>query len=228
MCHTVTVKHFIIRGEHMDTPEALIRCGHDLVSKGLTWGNSGNISIRTEPDTFMMTASGTNLGSLQSKDIIKCEITQDAHYGTRAPSMETGLHRAVYQACKEAGAIIHSQPVFSTIVACSDIPIRTDFLPESMAYLKNIIRVPYHHAGSRDLAQATANQSPNSQVLLLDNHGVVCWGSTIDEAFLITQTLEFCCHLMIISRMGQLELNYLGDEVVQDFRCHLANMSKRD
>ena len=184
----------------MDTPEALILCGSDMIRAGLTWGNSGNISIRTESDSFMITASSTHLGSLRPEDIVRCTIHTDDFEGSRKPSMEVGFHRGIYRACQESNAIIHSQPLYSTLIACSEIEIRTDFLPEAMAYLENVLRVPYHHAGSTELAEVTSKQASSSQVLLLNNHGVVCWGNSLAVAFLMTQTLEFCCRLLITSR----------------------------
>ena len=43
--------------------------GRWMIDQGLTWGNAGNISARTAPDTFMITASGTRLGELAPDDI---------------------------------------------------------------------------------------------------------------------------------------------------------------
>jgi len=207
----------------MDTEETLIKCGIELIRNGLTWGNSGNISIRSESDTFLISASGTHLGSLQSNDIIRCNIFDEMHEGSRTPSMETGFHRGIYQVCSESNAIIHSQPFYSTLVSCSDMEIRTDFLPEAMAYLPSVVRVPYYHAGSLELAAAITRQASTTQVLLLNNHGVVCRGSSLDEALLKTQTLELCCKLLVTSRTAQLDLNYLGNEVLEDFQHQLQN-----
>ncbi len=210
----------------MQAIEELKRCGQTLIEQGLTWGHSGNISARIEPDVFIISAGGTNLGNLQNEEIIRCQIGKEACEGTVRPSMETGLHRGIYRNCREAKAIIHSQPFYSTVVACSDMPIRTDFLPETMAYLEKIERVPYHHAGSRELAEATAGLARNSRVILLNNHGVVCWGNSLDEALLLTQTLEFCCRLLVVSKSSGLDFNYLGEETIKDFRSHLRNIGR--
>ncbi len=210
----------------MKAPENLIKCGRDLIENKLTWGNSGNVSVKVESDAFLISAGGTNLGSLQMEDIIRCEIDKEAYQGNGTPSMETGLHRAIYQACNKSEAIIHSQPVYSTIAACSDMPIQTDFLPEAMAYLENVVRIPYHHAGSQELAQATSEQSPNSQILILNNHGIVCWGHSLDEALLLTQTLEFCCRLSITAPSAGLNLNYLGNDTIKSFRRHLKSIGR--
>ncbi|MFO8010700.1 MAG: class II aldolase/adducin family protein [Dehalococcoidia bacterium] len=206
--------------------ETLIRCGRVMVEEGLTWGRSGNISLVTGENRFLITGGGAELGSLQEDDLIRCEIDSDGFDGSRPPSMETQLHRNIYRACVNAKAVIHSQPVYSTIFACSDLEIRSDFLPEAMAYLERVERVPYFHAGSQDLAEATAGKASLSRVLLLNNHGVVCRGESLDEALLLTRTLEFCCRLIITSRGGGIEFNYLGDKLMDEFRAHLRDIGR--
>ena len=204
----------------------LKKCGNLLFEKGLVWGSSGNISARGELDTFIITGAGSNLGSLHDKDLVFCRIDQDVCEGTSSPSMEVTLHRRIYQSCEGAAAIIHSQPFYSTLVACSDMPVRVDILPETMAYLGKVARVPYHHAGSRELAEATAAEACASQVLLLDNHGVVCWASSLGEALLKTEALEFLCRMFVVSSGGGICLNYLGDAVMGDFARQLWRSGK--
>ena len=210
----------------MTEREELRRCGRLLVERGLVWGRSGNISARVEPNTFLISAGGSELGSLRDNDLILCRVDKDSCKGVKKPSMESGLHREIYRSCSDAMAIIHSQPLYSTLVSCSDITIRTDFLPEAMAYLGDVARVPYHHAGSRELAKAAAAKARVSQVLLLDNHGVVCWGSSLDEALLRTETLEFVCRLLALSRANDIALNFLGDTVAADFMRHLRDIGR--
>ena len=206
--------------------EDLRRCGRLLVERGLVWRRSGNISARVEPNTCLISAGGSELGSLQDDDLVLCRVDKDSCEGAKKPSMELWLHRGVYRSCSDAMAIIHSQPLYSTLVSCSDIAVRTDFLPEAMAYLGDVARVPYHHAGSRELAEATAAKAKKSQVLLLENHGVVCWGSSLDEALLKTETLEFVCRLLVLSRASGLALNLLGEDVAADFLRHLRDIDR--
>ena len=210
----------------MQLLDDLKRCGSLLFGKRLVWGSSGNISARPEPDTFIVTGAGSNLGFLRDEDMVLCRIDEDSCEGTSSPSMEVELHRRIYRSCHGAAAIIHAQPFYSTLVSCSDVAVRPDILPETMAYLGKVARVPYRHAGSRELAEATAARAHTSQVLLLENHGVVCWGSSLDETFLKTEALEFLCRMMVVSSAGGIGLNYLGDAAMEDFLVHLQRLDK--
>lgn len=206
--------------------EELARCGQLLATAGLVWGHSGNISARVDAGSFLISGGGTDLGYLGTDGLVLCHTDQDRHEGAGRPSMEVDLHRLIYRECGEAQAVIHSQPFFTTVVACSSIEVRTDFLPEAMSYLATVARVPYHHAGSRALAEATASTAPTSRALLLDNHGAVCWGSSLHEALLLTQTLEFLCRLLVTSHTGNIPFNYLGEDVMQDFHRHLRSIGR--
>jgi len=112
------------------------------------------------------------------------------------------------------------------LAACSGVPIRTDLFSESMAHLNNIVRVPYSHAGSKELAGEVAIRAKDSQVLILDNHGVVVWGKSLDECLIKTETLELLCHMQVAAASAGIALNYLGKEVVADFRRHLKNIGE--
>lgn len=203
------------------TRDELRRCGRLLCDRGLVWGHSGNISARLAPNAFLISAAGTDLGALDEDDFVRCEIDRDSCRGDRRPSIEAGMHRGIYAACERAAAVIHSQPFYSTLVACSDIDVRTDLLPEAMAYLRAVGRVPYHHAGSRELAEAVASKACQSRALLLANHGVICWGTSLSDALLKTETLEFLCRLLVEARGSGLTLNYVGQDAVEDFLRHL-------
>ena len=210
-----------LKEQPVQVMQDLKRCGRVLDEKGLVWGRSGNISVRIEQNAFVISASGADLGTLSDNDLITCHLHDSYPHGAKEPSIERGLHQAIYQAQQAAAAVIHSQPFYTTLVACSDMDVKTDLFPEAMAYLERIERVPYYHAGSDDLAQATADRASASYVLLLENHGAVCWGSDIDEALLRTQTLEFLCRLLVLSNVSGITLSHLGEETMLSFLDHL-------
>ncbi|MDD5093035.1 MAG: class II aldolase/adducin family protein [Dehalococcoidia bacterium] len=210
----------------MESREDLIACGRNLADRKLIWGHSGNISMRTQSDSFLISAGGSDLNCLRQEDLVLCRIKSDSWEGTRRPSMETGMHRGIYHNCEDAKAVIHSQPFYSTLIACSDVDIRPDCLPEAMAYLGQVVRVPYYHAGSQALAEAVAVAAQSGRVLLLNNHGVVCFGSSLDECLLATETLEFVSRLLVISHSAGAGLNYLGKDVMEGFLRHLKSIGR--
>ncbi len=222
------------------TMAKLLETAHRAGESDLITASSGNLSIRLDEERFAITKSGVRLAECTEDDIIVCAFdignddgrTADSSSGA---SMETPMHRALYRACDDIGAILHAQPLFSTLVACADAErdrsalIPTGLIPESMVYIPHIAEVGYHHPGSLDLAHAVVaaiRAEPRPEILLLGNHGTLSWGADATKALLRTETLEFVAKLAITARAGGVPLNVMAASVQRDFRDHLRSIGK--
>jgi L-ribulose-5-phosphate 4-epimerase len=203
----------------MDLNEArkgLQAAGRYMLDNDLAWGNAGNISARLSPDRYLITASGTRLGELADDDFVECSF-EGVVAGDRKPSKETPMHRAIYEQRPEIGAILHASPFYSTLVACAAIQIPADLFIEDMYYLERIEHVGYFHAGSRELGEAVQGKAGQANILFLDNHGVLVYDTSIQEALMGLQTLEMVCRMAITARSAGLELRSLPASTVTDF-----------
>ncbi|HKY54322.1 MAG TPA: class II aldolase/adducin family protein [Anaerolineales bacterium] len=190
--------------------------GRYMLDNGLAWGNAGNISARLDSDHYVITASGTRLGDLQDDDFVECSF-EGPLSKNRKPSKETPMHRAIYEQRPEIGAVLHASPFYSTLVACADIQIPPDLFIEDMYYLERVEHVGYFHAGSRELGEAVRAKTKQANILFLDNHGVLVYDTSIQEALMGLQTLEFVCRMAITARSAGLELRVLPSSTVADF-----------
>lgn len=203
----------------MDLIEArtqLQSAGRYMLDNDLAWGNAGNISARLSPNTYLITASGTSLGELKDDDFVECSFDGPTS-GSRKASKETPMHRAIYQQRPEIGAVLHASPFYSTLVACADIQVPADFFIEDMYYLERVAHVGYFHAGSRELGKAVQVKAKEANILFLDNHGVLVYDTSIQEALMGLQTLEMVCRMMITARSAGVELRSLPASTVTDF-----------
>ena len=190
--------------------------GRYMLDNDLAWGNAGNISARLGPDRYLITASGTHLGELQDDDFVECSF-KDSITGTRKPSKETPMHRAIYEQRPEISAVLHASPFYSTLVACADVQVPADLFIEDMYYLERVEHVSYFHAGSRELGEAVRLKARHANILFLDNHGVLVYDTSIQEALMGLQTLEMVCHMAITAQSAGLELRSLPRSIVADF-----------
>ena len=203
----------------MDSNEAhvgLQAAGRYMLENDLAWGNAGNISARLGIDRYLITASGTRLGDLAEEDFVECSF-DGSFAGDRKPSKETPMHRAIYEQRPEIGAVLHASPFYSTLAACAEIQIPADLFIEDMYYLERIKHVSYFHAGSPELGEAVRAKARGANILFLDNHGVLVYDTSIQEALMGLQTLEFVCRMAIIARSAGLELRSLPASTVTDF-----------
>jgi 3-dehydro-4-phosphotetronate decarboxylase len=200
-----------IRGQLQDA-------GRYMIEKTLTWGNAGNISARTTTDNYLITASGTRLDELGDDDFVECSIPADpGRIYPRRPSKETPMHQAIYENRPDVNAVIHAAPLYSTLIACSNVDIPSNLFVETMYYLERIARVPYHHPGSQSLGDAVRELAISANILLLNNHGVLVFDTTLNEAMMGLQVLETACQTLVLARNAGITLNTLSPDVVQDF-----------
>jgi L-fuculose-phosphate aldolase len=199
--------------------EELYDFGQVCVERGLVVGRAGNISVRLGGDEILISKRRSRLERLPPADLVRCSLATGAYDGDVEPSTETPMHRAVYLKQPDAQAILHSSAFYTTLVACSDVDLRLDLVPESMAYLSNMGHVPYYHPGTRELAQSAGEQAEHN-VIILENHGLIVWGKTVEEAVMVTEMMERHCETLVVAMMcgDRLRLRWLGDEVMQDFR----------
>jgi L-fuculose-phosphate aldolase len=198
-----------------------------MLDKDLAWGNAGNISVRLGPDRFLVTASGTRLGELADDDFVECSFGGPLA-GHRRPSKETPMHRAVYQQRPDINAILHASPFYSTLIACTEIHVPTDLFIEDMYYLERIEHVGYFHAGSPELGEAVRARAREANILFLDNHGVLVYDTSVQEALMALQTLEMVCRMTIAARSAGLPLRSLPAPTVTDFLQNSGYRPRRE
>jgi L-fuculose-phosphate aldolase len=93
-----------------------------------------------------------------------------------------------------------------------------------MAYIPAVVRIPYHHPGSTDLAEDVSSNLDMGEVGLLSNHGVIVAAASLEEAVLKTETMELMCRILYLARAASMKLEYLPDAVRDDFLAHLAHI----
>jgi len=207
----------------------LQQTGKYMMEYEIAWGNSGNISARTEDDRYLITASGTFLGELDDKDLIECDL-QGNCYTTegRKASKETPMHRAVYESRPDIAAVLHASPFYSTLVASSKIDIPSNWFVETMYYLERVERVPYYHPGSNELGEGVREKARSANILLLENHGVLVYDTSIREARMALQTLEMACRMLIVSQSAGIPMTGLSFDTERAFIENAAYKPRRN
>ena len=185
------------------------------MEKNLTWGTSGNISVR-EGDHIYVTASGTVIGDLHEEDITVVDLEGKVLEG-RKPSKETGMHLEVYRKRPEVAAVLHASPFWTTFAACTTIEMKTDLFIESMYYDEKLLRVPYFHAGSSALAEAVSKVAEKTHVILMEHHGMLCYDQNLKECRSALEVTENVCRMNIMAQSAGIPLQELPKETVRDF-----------
>lgn len=207
----------------------LIAAGKYMMTYGLAWGNAGNISARIGEDRCLISGSGTFLGELEASELVECSFKEGAVDSAAKirPSKELPMHRAVYESRPDVGAVLHASPFYSTLLACTDVQLDSRMFVETMYYLERIERVPYHHPGSEALGEAVRSKAISANVLILENHGVLVYDTSVKEARMALQTLEMAVRMDVEARKADLRLRALPDETARHFLHHSGYKPRR-
>ena len=173
--------------------------GRSLFDRGLTFGSTGNISVRLE-DGWLMTPTGSRLGNLDPSRISRLDAT-GLHICGDGPRKEAFLHSTMYECRPNAGAIVHLHSTHSVAASCLHDVDPKNVLPPLTAYFVMRIGVlpliPYFPPGDVNLARAVAEMASDHHAVLLANHGPVVAGVSLEDAIYATEELEETAKLFL-------------------------------
>ena len=182
--------------------EEIATLAASMFDRGLTFGASGNISVRLA-DGWLMTPTGCTMGAIDPAHIARLDVRGEWVSGDK-PTKESVLHLAMYRQRPTSGAVVHLHSTHSVAVSClADIDPK-DVLPPITAYyvmkIGKLPLVPYHPPGDVNLARAVGEMASDHHAVLLANHGPVVAGTSLRDAVYATEELEETAKLFLLLR----------------------------
>lgn len=176
--------------------------GKSMFDRGMTFGSSGNISVRVN-DGWLLTPTNSCLGRLDPSEIAKLDRDWQ-HVSGAPPSKELFLHRAMYEDRAAIEAIVHLHSTYSVAVSClPDVDPENVLPPLTAYYVMKIGRlplVPYFRPGDMSLAEAIRGLAGRPNAVLLANHGPIVGASSLDAAVYAMEELEETAKLYLLLR----------------------------
>jgi ribulose-5-phosphate 4-epimerase/fuculose-1-phosphate aldolase len=180
--------------------DAICAMGKSIFQRGLTFGSSGNISVRTD-DGWLMTPTNVSMGDLDPARLSKLDQNGRLLSGD-TPTKESFLHRVMYDERPKSGAVIHLHSTHSVAVSCLADVDPADVLPPITAYyimrVGKLPLVPYFPPGDLGLAEAVRPLASRHHAVLLANHGPVVAGDTLSAASGAIEELEETAKLFLM------------------------------
>src|ERR1700691_1494584 len=172
--------------------EAVASASRHLAEKGLVIGTAGNISAR-QGDFVAVTPTGSDLGTVTAKMVTVIDLDGNVVDGDLAPTSEVPLHTGIYRGTN-ALAITHAHAMASTALSCThdELPplhyscLSLGGAPRTAAY-------PTFESqeGAGNVIKALEGRKP----AMMQNHGSVAYGSTMDQAVERLELLEWLAEL---------------------------------
>ena len=199
--------------------EAIVAMGKELIERKLVAGSWGNISVKIADGVYAVTPSGRGYANQKTEDIVIVDDACKTLDGELTPSSESKLHTAIYNACPEAKAIIHTHSIYASALAAMRKPVP--------AIIEDIVQIiggrvecaEYALPGTQELADNAVKAMNGRKGVLLANHGAVCWGKDLADALMVCEILEKAAQIAIICQScgGAVELSSDDAKIMHSF-----------
>ncbi|HEU0235353.1 MAG TPA: class II aldolase/adducin family protein [Candidatus Limnocylindrales bacterium] len=167
---------------------AVVSAGVRLGARGLVVAAEGNVSVRLEGDTLLITPSGRRKDELAPEDLLVVALEPGARApggsapGAARPSSDVAIHRAIYRARPDVLAVVHAHVPAAMALTVAGLAPDPSELPETALLLPRLPVVPFGAMGSEELAERVASAlaagpEPLPRAALLERHGAVSIGA---------------------------------------------------
>ena len=205
-----------------DLRAMLIAACRELTRRGLTYGTSGNVSVRCDERRFFLSPSGMDYGLLQADDVPLMDL-DGRWFGRRRPSSEWRFHRDIFRSRHDVGAIVHTHSPQATALACTGRSIPAFHYMVAVAGGRDIRCAPYYAFGTQELSEAALAALQDRKACLLANHGVIATGTDLSTAISLAGEVENLA-LQYCAALSLGEVCILDDaemcRVVEKFRTY--------
>jgi L-fuculose-phosphate aldolase len=175
--------------------------GVTMVQQGLTVGTWGNASVRdSETGLIYISPSGIDYEDIRIEDIVVLNDKLEVVDGSRTPSIERGLHVAIYNAREDVNAVIHDHPLYSSVLGVNrmELPgVSEDFV---QIVGDKIICSEYALPGTPELARNAVEALGDRNAVLLPNHGTLCVGEDLKTVLRVCHVVEKAAHIYILAK----------------------------
>jgi len=168
-----------------------------LYERDLTVSAGGNMSLRLNDKEFLITPTGRNKGFLRPDEMVLMNLNGRV-LSDGKPSVEKKFHIELLKANPETASVIHCHPLYCTVLAVRGEKIRSTLTPEGVLLLGEVPMIRYFTPGTKKLSDAVAEHS-SYRAMLMERHGAITQGRTIEEAFNRMEELEFQAKLQILA-----------------------------
>lgn len=206
----------------LDLRAEVIRGCRALTSLGLTYGTSGNVSVRRDAESLFVSPTGMAYEALVPDDVPL--VTLDGRwFGRRRPSSEWRFHRDIMAARPEVCAIVHAHSRHATALACTGRGIPAFHYMVAVAGGTDIRCAPYHAFGTQELSDAAVTALESRRACLLAHHGIIAVGADLAAALKLAGEVESLaaqyCTALTIGNVGLLDDSAMR-HVLEKFRTY--------
>jgi len=144
--------------------------------------------------TLYITAKASMLGNLMPHDIIALSHRENTPALLRKASSETSVHKAIY-VNTDARAVIHAHPPYGILVSMiHDILVPPDLEGSYLLGKVPVVKLQ-NNIDLKEKAHIIGTVMKEHTVVLISGHGSFARGQKLEEAYMLTTSLELSAFL---------------------------------
>lgn len=184
--------------------DEICRVGRSLFERGYVHATAGNISLRRDDGSFLITPTDACLGALDPARLALVDAAGQQLSGDRA-SKTLALHRRIYAAAPAARCVIHTHSTHLVALTLQGVWSVDSILPPITPYVVmkvgRVPLIPYHRPGDPAvgaLVAAAIAARPALRAVMLDRLGPNVWHASPAEASAVLEELEETAKLWLL------------------------------
>ena len=195
--------------------EQICDIGRRIYNRGYTDGNGGNISVRVGEDLILCTPTLCCKGFMTPDDICLVDMDAGQLCGKRPRTSEVKVHIAMMKAAG-MDACLHCHPPHCNAFLFAGCVPPSGINPEADIFLGQIPLAPYASPGTDEVAKEVAKAAKKSNVVFMENHGIVCGARDVEEAEWFAENADAYCQVLLLASGHGRHVNQLGEKFVRD------------
>ncbi|MBK9170668.1 MAG: class II aldolase/adducin family protein [Bryobacterales bacterium] len=179
----------------------IVDVGKLVYQKGWVAANDGNLTIRLDDERILATPTGVSKGMMHPDDLIVVDMEGNKIHGKRERTSEINMHLTVYQLRPDVRSVVHAHPPVSTGFAAAGRPLNLGLLPEVVIGLGCVPLAAYGLPGTPELTEPMLPLIPKYDAIMMGNHGTVCYGADLMQAFFRMETVEHFARITLVAEL---------------------------
>jgi L-fuculose-phosphate aldolase len=194
----------------------MVDIGRRIWEKDYVDGNGGNITVRVGDALVLCTPTLISKGFMKEDNICLVDLAGNQLAGTLKRTSEVLTHIGIMKRQPKAKSCVHAHPPHATAFAVASVTPPTCMIPEAEVFLGQIGFAPYQTPGTPENSDAVGEIGVNHQSIIMQNHGVICWGKDVEDAYWkMENTDAYCKTVWIASQLGN-GLHTFGTDKLKD------------
>ncbi|RCK46463.1 aldolase [Thalassospira profundimaris] len=205
--------------KYQNLREKLVYAGKILCANGQDDLTRGHVSARIPDNSglFLMKPHSVGLDELTPESLLMIDLEGNVVEGDGRRHSEAFIHTEIYRSRDDVQAVLHTHPTYCVALSASGQPLLPVSQPAALFFNSlgtytdtiNLIRTPEMGAG-------VAAALGTNRAVLLRHHGIVCTGSSVEEAVIGAIMLENAAMIqMITSATGQVSELFSDEDILK-------------